>query len=166
MEPIAKNHTVITKKLFYEAMAAADNYRASALKGMAMLAGAWAILLIFTLLLDGSMIMALVELGILALIGVWLVYMLPRGKYKKAYSVFCSRSGGNPERTTLFYEDHCVTDGTAVFYEEIDTMKETKHLLVLKSRDKTGLILSLDGFTQGDCKTATEQINQYREETK
>lgn len=168
METIAENRTVITRKYFFEAMAAVDNYRSSALNGMATLGGAWVILLVFTLLQHGSLIMAFSELGILTVIGIWLVFLYPRGKYKKAYRVMKFENDGNMERRVRFYDATCIIDtaGKTITlpYSDIAKVTVTRHLLVMTLNDKTGTFVCLDGFTKGNAEMIKEHISGYLKE--
>lgn len=153
METIAENKTTITQKLFYEAMAAADNYRSSALKGMAVLMGGWLVLL-FTLMQGFPVQMALMEFTVIAAAGVWLLVLMPRGKYKRAYQKLLSRTD-DMTRTVLFYEDFCVVDpeGSKVTfaYKEIVRLRRTRHLMVFTVADKTGTFIDMDNFTKGSA---------------
>lgn len=164
MEKIAENTTTVNKKLYYEAMTAADDYRSSALNSIYTLLGAWAILLAYTLMRGVNVIMVFVELGILTLAGLWLLLILPRRKYSKAYYAYWSECGGKMERKTVFYEECCVADGTVLAYKDMDVVKQTKRLLVLRTADKTGVILLLDGFTLGSGQAVADQIHKIREE--
>lgn len=154
METIAENKTAITKKLFFEAMAAADSYRGSALKGMSVLLGGWMILLLFTLLQGFPVQMALMELFVIAAVGVWLLVVMPRGKYKRAFQKLQERSE-DMTRTVLFFEDFCVVDpegsNVSFRYQEIVRLRRTRHLMVFTVADKTGTFVDMDSFTKGSA---------------
>lgn len=166
MHTIAENTTTVTQKLFIEGMTAADGYRKYVLKWMGILLALWVVLASFIVAQGMGFGMALMELGILAAVGVWLIFFLPRGKYKRAYASMERRYGGNMTRTVLFYKKECrmIAGETEVTlsYEEIAAVKETRHTLVLTSPDKTGILISLDGFTKGDAESVQAQIRKIQ----
>jgi hypothetical protein len=62
--------------------------------------------------------------------------------------------GCNLHRTTTFYQDHFEILGEGVerqiAYHEITQVLQSKRLLILICEDKTGVLLALDGFCQGN----------------
>lgn len=167
METVAENTTVVSKKLYYEASAAVDKSRGYAWKGVGILGLGWVVFALVTLLLKGSPAMALGELLVLAAVGVWLLWVFPRRKYSRGFKAMCDRNGGNMERRILFYEDCCVVemwDSTVTIdYSQIEKTTRTKNALVITCFDKTGTMVSLDGFSKGDAQTVIHYINKEAE---
>lgn len=161
MQTIAENETIITKQLFFEAMAAAGGYRSTARKGMGVLLGGWLILLLFTVTQGFPIQMALMELAVIAAAGVWLLVILPRGKYNRAFQKLQDRSA-DMMRTVLFYNDFCVVDpdgsNVTFAYKEIVRLRRTRHLMVFTVADKTGTYIDIDGFTKGSADTLERLI--------
>lgn len=167
MDIIAENTTTITKSLFFEAMAAADNYRASALRGLGVLLLAWLALLGVTVYAGMNMSITMIELALIGAAGIWMLVILPRHKYTRAYNAMENKCGGNMERTVYFFEEHCEVHAasgvTSIGYDEINQVTQSKHALVLTAEDKTGVMAALDGFTVGDAQTVKEMIRMVQE---
>ena len=157
MEPLAENRFTITKELFYEGMlrVTRESYGPFIKKIMLVLAAAWAVLAVVTLLGSGSLSYAVVELVVVVLIGVWLSVFVPRNKARRAWAAMENRSGGDLERVTRFYPSYLEADNASeeitVFYEDIRQILQSEHLLVLLSVEKVGVLVARDGFVSGDA---------------
>ena len=166
MEPLAENRFTTTKELFYEGMlrVTRESYGPFTKKTMLVLAAAWAVLAVVTLLGSGSLSYAVVELVVVVLIGVWLSVFVPRNKARRAWAAMENRSGGDLERVTRFYPSYLETDNgmeeITVFYENIRQILETEHLLVLLSVEKVGVLVARDGFVSGDTATVQTLIEE------
>lgn len=164
MEPIAENTTTVTQPLFFEAMAAADNYRETALKGMGVMAAAWVVLAGITVFRGMSLGLALMELAVLAAVGLWLIVLYPRSRYKRGFKAMQDRYDGDLTRQIHFYRDRLVIDtclNSAEFtYHEIIRIRKTRNLLLLVCADKTGLFFALDGFSKGDADTVVQAVEK------
>ncbi len=155
MEILAENRFVISKAEFVEARLALsrDNFRAVAKKlGLLMLLVVAA--LIGTSLLLGMGIFSVVmELLILGFVALWLLVLFPRSSAKTAYKVLVKKGGAEPERITRFYADHLEIEGpgvhTELSYEQIVQIRHTRHLLILFTDEKGGVLLKPEGFTKG-----------------
>lgn len=170
MDIIAENKTTVTKSLFFEAMAAADNFRASALRGLGVLLLAWGALLGVTVFAGMNMRITMMELAMIGAAGIWLVVILPISQYTRAYNAMEKKCGGKLEHTIFFFEAHCEVHSaagmTAIGYDEIEQVTQSKHALVLTAEDKPNVMAALDGFTFGDAQTVKEMIQLVQEAMK
>ncbi len=172
MNPIAENHTEITRKLFFEGMDAASGaeYRKTANKAVLAFAALWAALFVFSVSQGMNMIILAGEFLLIALIALWLLFLFPLFKTKRAYKIMEERSGGNMERVFRFYSDFLTVESGAgeitVQYGDIIKYAGTKRLLVFTCRDKTGVMLARDGFVSGSAEIILNQINSIQEEKK
>lgn len=170
MEPLAENRFTITKELFYEGMLRVikESYDPFIKKIMLVLAVAWAILAVATLMGSGSLSYAVMELVVVVFIGVWLSVIVPRNKARRAWAALEARGSADSERITRFYPGYLEADNgieeITVFYEDIRQILETEHLLVLLSVEKVGVLVARDGFITGD--TVTVQALVEREMSK
>lgn len=167
MEPLAENRFTITKELFYEGMlrVTGESYGPFIKKVMLVLAAAWAVLAVVTVLGSRSLSYAVVELVVVVLIGVWLSVFVPRNKARRAWAAMENRSGSDLDRVTRFYPGYLEADNgmeeITVFYEDIRQILQSEHLLVLLSVEKVGVLVARDGFVSGD--TAAVQALIERE---
>ena len=161
-DPFAVNRFTITKSLFVEGMlrVSAERYGKFAKKAAVFLGGLWAVLLIVTLVLRSSLLFVLGEFVIIGLIILWLCVYMPRQRAGRAFKALQDRCGGDMERETRFYEDRLEIEGIekTIAYSEIAEVLTSKRLLVLVCEDKTGVLLSLEGFVVGDETTVREIV--------
>ena len=156
MNKIAENQFTITKSLFMEGMLriSRDGYGKSARKAMLIVLGLWAAFFLYTLVVQGDLVICLGFLIILCVAGLWLCVGMPRTNAKRLWKALESKYGSNLQRTTSFYRDHFVVEGDGVerqiAYEEVIWMKQSRRLLILVCEDKTGILLALNGFGQGN----------------
>ena len=166
MEPLAENRFTVTKELFYEGMlrVTKESYDPFKKKILLVLAAAWAILAVATLISSGSPAYAVVELVVVVLIGVWLSVLVPRSKARRAWAAMENRSGGDLERVTRFYPSYLEAgngmEEITVFYEDIRQILHSEHLLVLLSAEKVGVLVARDGFVSGDADAVQALIEQ------
>lgn len=157
MKLLAENRFTVTKELFCEGMrrVSRESYGKLAGKAMLVLSGIWLVLILATLYFGGRPAHALLELVILALLGIWLCELSPRNHARRAFRALSDRCGEDMERVTRFYRDHLELEGAgankSVPYTHIDKILQTKHLLVLTCMDKAGILVTLDGFTDGSA---------------
>lgn len=155
MEPLAEHRYTLTKQLFYEGMLRTmqESYGKTAKKLVLLLAGLWLLFAAVTLLLRESFAFVLVEFAALGLIALWLAVYLPRNKARRAFRHMQEHNGGGMERTTRFYDDHLVISvadtETRLAYGQISQILHSPRLLILIACDKTGVMLTHDGFVQG-----------------
>lgn len=167
MEPLAENCFTITKELFYEGMLRVnkESYGPFVKKILLVLAVAWAVLAVVTLIGSGSLSYAVMELVVVVFLGVWLSVFVPRNKAKRAWGALENRCGDDLERITRFYPSYLEADNgieeITVFYEDIRQILQSEHLLVLLSVEKVGVLVARDGFVSGD--TAAVQALIERE---
>lgn len=164
MEPLAENRFTITKDLFCEGMlrASAESYGKLAKKAILFLAAAWLVLAAVTLWQRQSLGYMVIEFIVLCLVALWIYILMPRNKAKRAFRQLTDKYGDDLNRVTCFYEDRLEVEGSGnqkvVFYTEIKQILRSKHLLVLVTEDKTGIMLKLDGFTRGGEAAVQELI--------
>lgn len=175
MGPIAENRFVLTEDLFLEGMRAvqAVGYMKRIKKLLLPLGALWLLLAGFTLYLGRSGVLLLLELVALVLLVLFAAVLLPKRRAKRAFEVLAARTGMAAERMTRFYADHLeVTvsgQTTAIDYQDVEKMLRSPRLIVLVSRNKTGVLLRADAFTLGDENTVEQQIKaakQAQEENK
>ena len=160
--PLAVNRFTITKSLFVEGMlrVSAERYGKFAKKAAVFLGGLWVVLLIVTLVLRSSLLFVLGEFVIIGLIILWLCVYMPRHRAGRAFKALQDRCGGDMERETRFYEDRLEIEGIekTIAYSEIAEVLTSKRLLVLVCEDKTGVLLSLEGFVVGDAEAVHKKV--------
>ena len=166
MEILAENQFVLTKPLFIEGRLAMsrESYGRSAAKIVATL------LVLLIVLVAGSLLLGLraatvgMEVVILSVMIFWLLYGFPRNNAKTAYKALTKKSGGEPERITRFFADQLEIEGpgvhTILSYGQIEQVLRTRHLLILISDEKAGVLLKLDGFTTGGEEKVRELIGK------
>ena len=156
MEKIAENQFTITKPLFTEGMLriSKDGYGKSARKAMMLVLGLWTAFFIYTLAVKGDLVICLGFLILLCVAGLWLCVGMPRSNAKRLWKSLEGKYGCNLQRTTSFYPDYfeILGDGVErqISYEEVLQIKQSRRLLILVCEDKTGVLLALDGFRQGN----------------
>lgn len=160
MEPLAENRFTITKELFYEGTlrVTRESFGPFARKALAALAALWVILAAVTLATRGSVIFALVELGVVILVGVWLCVFFPRSRARRAWNALENRCGTDLERVTRFYDGFLEIDSggetTTVFYKDVAQILLSEHLLILTSRDRAGVLVERNSFVTGSAAMA------------
>jgi hypothetical protein len=91
---------------------------------------------------------------LLCVAGLWLCVGMPRSNAKRLWKSLEGKYGCNLQRTTSFYPDYfeILGDGVErqISYEEVLQIKQSRRLLILVCEDKTGVLLALDGFHQGN----------------
>ena len=161
-DPLAVNRFTITKSLFVEGMlrVSAERYGKFAKKAAVFLGGLWVVLLIVTLVLRSSLLFVLGEFVIIGLIILWLCVYMPRHRAGRAFKALKDRCGGDMERETRFYKDRLEIEGIekTIAYSEIAEVLTSKRLLVLVCEDKTGVLLSLEGFIVGDAEAVHKKV--------
>ena len=168
---IAENRFVLTEDLFRESFGAIQgDYRRFCRRLIAVLALLWLALTAFILYSGKSILIALAELGVLGLVGVYASVYLPRRKAKAAYEAILRRTGPDAERITRFFEDRLEVEigGQIVTlpYEQIQQRQQTSRLLILLGKDKRGYMIRKDSFTKGSLQAALSAIEKAtREET-
>ena len=156
MEKIAENQFTITKPLFMEGMLriSKDGYGKSARKAMLLVLGLWTAFSIYTLAVKGDLVICLEFLILLCVAGLWLCVGMPRSNAKRLWKGLEGKYGCDLQRTTSFFSDHfeILGDGVEkhIAYEEVIQIKQSRRLLILVCEDKTGVLLALDGFRQGN----------------
>ncbi len=168
MEPLAENRFTITKELYYEGALRVDRERMApfAKKAMLALAAAWAVLAAVTLFSRGSAVFVLIELVVIALVGIWLTVFFPRSKARRGWRALEDRCGTDLERVTRFYRDRLEIDGAgadvAIPYGEVEQFLSSERLLILLSTGKRGVLLAQDGFVTGSAALVRELIEQHQ----
>lgn len=164
MEPMAENRFVMTEDLFLEGMRAvqAVGYLKQIKKLLLPLGALWLLLAVFTLYRGKSGLLLLLELAALVLLVLWAVVLLPRRRSKRAFDSLAARTGMAAERVIRFYSDHleATVSGqtTSIDYLDVEHMLRSPRLIVLVSRNKTGILLRADAFVQGDEDTVQQLI--------
>lgn len=172
MDAITKNELTITKPFFHEAYIATSGrkYRRTALKTTLILLGLW---LTFFLIMSYVMYnptylpYALTELAMIGFIGLWTAFILPHNKCRQDYQKLSNLSS-IVTRTTIFYENHLevITETgaiTTILYIQVIRIQETKNLIILHCTDGIGVLLSKNGFIDGDINTIMTLINKQKE---
>lgn len=153
MPPLSENRLTITKPLFLEGMLriSRDTYGATARKIALALLGVWVAVAAYTIWSGGGLIHTVAYLIPFALIILWSTVLLPRNQVKRMWKAQEMTHGPAAERITRFYEDHLVITGTGVNkeipYNQILSVKRSRHLLILLCENKMGILLALDGFS-------------------
>lgn len=164
MNILAENRFAMTKSLFYEGMlrVSKESYAKSVKKGVIFLGVLWLVLTTVTLVLQQDMIYVAVEFIVLGMAALWLYAGVPRYNTRKAFKSFKNKYGDDMERVICFYEDRLEVEAsgyqTVVFYSEIKQIMDSKHLLLLITEDKTGVLINHDSFTYGNEEIVREII--------
>ena len=169
MEPITENRYILTKALFFEGMAEASRATLGKITGRAVLALAavLAALAVSTALFHLSPAFFVLEGALLILAALWLRVLLPRRRAGKAWKKLESQCHGEMERTTRFYFDRLIIDTSqrqvTVPYRHVEQVLESPRLLVLISRDHTGILVPRDGFIRGTAEETLALIRRVRD---
>lgn len=172
MEPLAENRFLLTEGLFMEGMAAvqAAGYARQVRKLLFGLAVLWLLLAGYALYRGESLLLPLLELVALLLVGLWAAVLLPRRRARRAFEKLSARTGASSERVTRFYADHLEVTAagqkTVVAYGDIEQVLPARRLLVLVSRDKTGVMLQKDAFVRGDEESVQQLIKTAKQAQK
>ena len=164
MEIQAENRFVLTSALFIEGRLALSrqNFGKASKKIAIALLSLLLVLIVGSVLLQMSLFAVAMELLILALMSFWLFDRFPRSSAKRAYKALVKQWGDEPERITRFYEHELEIEGPGVHvflaYSQIEQIKRTRHLLVLITDEKGGVLLKPDGFTIGSEAKVRELI--------
>lgn len=165
MERQAENQFTITKSLFMEGMLriSRDSYGKAAVKAMLLVLGLWGAFFLYTLAVAGDAAHALLFLVIIGVAGLWLCVGIPRSNANRAWKVLEGKYGSRLHRITSFYPEHLEIQGDGlekhIPYDQIKQLLHSRRLLILICEDKTGVLLKLDGFTEG---TASDVIALLR----
>ncbi len=157
MERKAENKFTITKSLFMEGMLriSRDSYGKAAAKAMLLVLGLWCAFFLYTLAAGGDVAHALLFLVIIGMAGLWLCVGIPRSNANRAWKVLEGKYGSNLERVTSIYPDHLEIQGEGlekhISYDQITRILQSRRLLTLVCEDKVGILLALDGFTDGNA---------------
>ncbi|MCD8342436.1 MAG: YcxB family protein [Clostridiales bacterium] len=156
-EPLVRNHTEITLRLFREGarLQLRQKYNRMTAKVALALLAALAVLALLMWFLSGSFSALGMEAVLYVLILGWIRIALPRTECKRAYQAMVSRCGGGaPCRELLFYEDHLLVqpeteEAISIPYEAITAVRETKRTLTLSYTEGATVLLDKAGFLQG-----------------
>ncbi len=165
-EPIAVNHYTLTKALFYEGnkRVSKETYSRFALRMVLIMAGAWILVAVVTLLTNPSIVFLAVEALVLVLASLWVAVYTPWNKRRKAYRQFVELYGEDAERTTVFYADRLVVNPEGreitVAYADIGKTLTTEHLLIFITAANKGILVSRDGFVSGTEKEIVFAISK------
>ena len=168
----AENRFQLTKDLFLEGMGlvSRDSYGKTARIGTFVLLGAWLVLLIAALAARQSPWFVVWEGLLIALVAVWLEVVLPRSRAKRAFRKVEAQSGGDMERIIRFYPEGLEAQSgdrtKQVDYTDVVKILRSRRLMVLLCRDKTGILLALNGFTLGSPERVQALIQLAQEEEK
>ena len=165
-EPLAVNRFTLTKELFYEGnkRTSKETYSRFALRMVLIMTGAWVIVAVVTLLTNPSIVFIAVEALVLILASLWVAVYTPWNKRRKAYRAFLELYGEDPERTTVFYEDHLVVNPegreiTAAYSDIAKTLTSDRLLILITSQNK-GILVDRTGFTTGSEETVRSLIDR------
>lgn len=169
-EPLAENRFTLTRPLFTEGMLAV--WRRGSGRSVALLLTvvglAWLALTAVALLRGGSLAFPLTELVVLALVSLWALVWLPRGKARRAYAALEARGAAEGERVLRFFDDRLTLSvaGTekTLPYAEIASILHSRHLLILVSGDNTGILTKNDSYTLGSEETVISLIHETKKE--
>ena len=167
---LAENRFILTKTLFYEGMrrVSAASYGKTVKKLLIGVALLWLALSVWTVRRSGSVSYALMELAVLAAVSLWLAVLLPRGRARRAWKTMEDNGSAEAERITEFFDGHLeVNTGlrtVSLAYGEIAEILHTDSLLLLISREKTGIMLKKDAFTRGTEETVLQLIEEAQKE--
>ncbi len=167
MKLIAENKFTVTEELFREGMKRLIDldYGPALKKILIFLAAVWAAVAAYILWKGGNLIPVLIETFALALVVLYLSVFLPRSRIKKGWKAMRERSAGEMERVTRFYEDRMevltTVDPLIVNYEDVTRTLETAHLMIIQNTGKLGVMIALDGFTQGTKEDVLRLIQEW-----
>ncbi len=150
----AENEFTMTKALFLEGSDRVNraHYGKTASRVLLVLALAWLALAAFTFSRRSDPTMLILELVVLLAVAWWLVFSLPRSRSKAAWRKVSEITGEESPRAIRFYGDRLEADTgertITLPYEEIEETLHTRRLLILISREKTGVLIKKDAYTK------------------
>lgn len=173
MRKLAESHIEITLPVYREGMNAINGKRFKSLikKLLIFMIIIFAALTAYNLKKSFNPFVILIEAAIIVLLCVYMIVIMPRSARKKSYRAMCKRSETDvPRRTMEFFEDHLIIYAEAgrktdVSYEEISEISETPDLWVLICKDRSGVLISKEGFSLGNFETVREAIEKIMAET-
>ncbi len=152
---IAINKITVTEKVFNEA---ADPILKKKYNRLVINTGGILIGLLFLIsavmgIADGSPVMILGEIVIIAAVLCYIRFYLLSSERKRTYRQMAM--GGTPSRETLFYSSHfnVLSDENKedIFdYEDVLSTRQTQNLLILTLKEGKEVLLDRNGFTEGD----------------
>ncbi len=156
-EPLVRNHTEITLRLFREGARPQlrQKYNRMTAKVALALLAALAVLAVLMWFLSGSFSALGMEAVLYVLILCWIRIALPRTECRRAYQAMVNRcGGGTPCRELLFYEDCLLVqpemeEAISIPYEAVTAVRETKHALTLSYTEGATVLIDKAGFLQG-----------------
>ncbi len=156
-EPLVRNHTEITLRLFREGARPQlrQKYNRMTAKVALALLAALAVLAVLMWFLSGSFSALGMEAVLYVLVLGWIRIALPRMECKRAYQAMVNRcGGGTPCRELLFYEDCLLVqpeteEAISIPYEAVTAVRETKHALTLSYTEGATVLIDKAGFLQG-----------------
>ena len=169
MQPLAENRYTLTKPLFYEGALRVlkENLGSFTKKALIALTVLWAVLAAATLLMSGSLSYAVMELIVLAAVGLWLCVLMPRGRARKSWQAMESKYGEDTERVTSFYlnllEVQSGDEKTSILYKDIRQILTTKNMVVLVTADNVAVLVSKNSFVKGSMDSVLDIIERKME---
>ncbi|MCD7857431.1 MAG: YcxB family protein [Clostridiales bacterium] len=156
-EPLVRNHTEITLRLFREGARPQlrQKYNRMTVTVALALLAALAVLAVLMWFLSGSFSALGMEAVLYVLILGWIRIALPRTECRRAYQAMVNRcGGGTPCRELLFYEDCLLVqpemeEAISIPYEAVTAVRETKHALTLSYTEGATVLIDKAGFLQG-----------------
>ena len=167
-QPFAVNRFTVTKDLFYEGMkrTSKESYGPAARKSVVGLIVLWLILAVVTGFMNGALHYVVIEFIVIVLMCLWVTMYLPWMKTRRAWKAMENKYGTEMDREVRFYEQFLEVsascDEVTVFYEDVREVLESKHLLILVSQDKTGIMVALDGFVSGGLDEVRSHVQKYQ----
>ena len=155
---LASNDSTFDLNLFREAFLVTFSFkRQQLLSRVGMIITVCGILLLAIQILFHKVLI----LGLpLILVGIAIILWarkLPEMECKKSYRKFAmNRSSSTVKRQIDFFDTYMNVyfydgDPIEIPYKEVETVRETEHLMLLTCQGKRGVIFRKDGFTEGDC---------------
>lgn len=168
MEKIAENRFSISKSLYMEGMLrlSRDSYVKSAAKAILVVLGLWCMFFLYAVVAKADLTQPLGILFFICLAGLWICFGIPRSNARRSWRALEGKYGSDLHRTTSFYPDHLEILGEGlekhIPYEDIIQIKRSRRVLVLVCKDKTGVLLALDGFTLGTVQDVTALLGSAK----
>lgn len=166
MQKSAENRFTITRKLYMEAMLrmSKESYGKAAGKVILVIFGLWSVFAIFLLASGKSIGQMNGPLIVLAAVALWVLVGMPRYYARRAWRTLEAKYGTDMERAIAFYEDHMEVHSESVemqiLYENVQKIMGSKHLLILICNDKTGVLVSRNGFKEGSEEAVLKLIGK------
>lgn len=165
-EPIAECTFVLTEQLFLEGMGCTQRKAlAKTMKWAApLLAVLWLVISGVTVAASGRIGFALGELAVIAAVFVYAAVWLPHSRARRAWNAMEAKGQADGERTMLFFADHLRMDlpgrQMEMDYAEIAETLESKNLLILISRDRTGMMIKKEDLVGCGCDALLRTITE------